>query len=104
MANGSSELGDFAVDVVGEVVFAVVACVLGVGALAAVAWGWRRDVPATVLLIAALIAFAAYGVWQLFISRREGPVRGRLAVAAGAFAIAVAVWISYVLVYCTCVG
>ncbi|MPY31566.1 hypothetical protein FNH09_09825 [Streptomyces adustus] len=83
-----SFLKESLVELVGEVVLKVIAC-LTVGGLAlAFVWGWERSPLVTGGLGGALLAFLGYGGWELVRPARPGR-RGRLAgVAAATFAVA----------------
>ena len=84
-----------------EGVAAVVSCLLVAGVVAAAVWGWRNHPTTTVGLGAVLVAALAYGTWHLLPVRR-GKRRGRPAAIAVGLALAVGLWLSYVVSYCGC--
>ncbi len=95
-------LGEQVAEMLGEAVAAALACFLFVGFVLLVAWGFSLAPRSTVLLVAAVVAVAAYGGWRAW--RDEPTVRRSLLVrvAVGWFAFVV-VWLVYVLAYCSCV-
>jgi hypothetical protein len=83
-----------------EAAVAGVACLLLAGVVAAVLWGWRQHPPATLTLAGAFAALLAYGAWNLRPSARS--TRGKLAAIAAGVVVVLLLWLSYVLMYCSC--
>ena len=87
-------------EMLGELVIAILACLLFAGVVIAAAWGYERAPKSTVALGIALVALAGYGF--LALTGRTRDPRSGLAVIATSFCIFVGVWLTYVLQYCTC--
>ncbi|MEU0600879.1 lysine transporter LysE [Streptomyces sp. NPDC006393] len=87
-------LGEFLGEVVLEVLFAAVACVLLAGLVFVSLWGWRHSPLLTGGVGGTVLAFLGYGAWEMFRPARSGR-RGRLAAAALASFTAAAVFAYY---------
>ncbi len=91
---------DFVLEVVGETLLAITACLMFAGAVAAAVWGYGRAPKSTIAFGLALTLLLVYGVFVL-IGRPTRP-KGILATLALAFSVFVGVWALYVLQYCEC--
>lgn len=91
---------DLVLEAVGEAVVAMTACLLFVGTVFAVIWGYERAPKSTVALGLALTAFLFYGL--LLLTGRGRGTKGKLATVAMAFCLVVGIWATYVLQYCAC--
>lgn len=90
-------------EVVGEVVLGLAALLLFAVVAGVMAWGWSHSKVGTIGVYACITACVVYGLEILRRSKRvdgkqTGP-RGRLAFAASATAVVVAVWLGYVISY-----
>ncbi len=86
---------------IGEGVAAALACLLLGGFSLLVAWGLSFAHRSTVLLVAAVVVLALYGGWRAW--RDEATVgRGLVVRVAVGWFIFVAMWLGYVLAYCSC--
>ncbi|EWS99817.1 hypothetical protein N865_20690 [Intrasporangium oryzae NRRL B-24470] len=92
-------------EAVAEGLFAVLACSVAGAVIAAFIWGWNRHPVATVTASAAMACLLGYGAWSLRPNARQARERGQgrrvAAIASGALLVT-AVWLFYVITYCTC--
>lgn len=86
-------------DAVAEMVIGVAACALFGGFVKLLVWGWSRHRASTIVLSVILASILAFGAFSAVGPRRS---RGRLTAAAVVFVVAVAVWLGYVVTYCSC--
>ena len=92
-------------DAVVEGLFAVLACSVAGVVIAGFIWGWNRHPVATVTASAAMTLLLGYGAWSLRPRARRARESGqgrRIAALASGAVLVTAVWLLYVLTYCSC--
>ncbi|MGI8311585.1 hypothetical protein [Saccharopolyspora hattusasensis] len=92
-------IGELFGEFLAEALLASVALALFAGVLAAGAWGWQHSPAATVVLVAGIALFLAFGAHQLATRRAGQRKRGRLAAAAVGTVIFVLIWAMYLVLY-----
>ncbi|GAA3702676.1 hypothetical protein GCM10022399_18890 [Terrabacter ginsenosidimutans] len=102
-------IGSKVAELVGEAVveglFAVLACSVAGVVIAGFIWGWNRHPVATVIAGAAMACLLGYGAWSLLPRARRSRERGqgrRVAIIASGALLVTAVWLLYVISYCSC--
>lgn len=92
-------VGELLGEVLGEALLALAALALFAGVVAASAWGWQHSPAATVVLVAGIVLFLAFGAHELATRRAGQRKRRRPAAAAAGTVVFLLIWVLYLVVY-----